>query len=47
MAGLAERLTWGLVPAVPVPFRGTELDATAQREYARWMAAQPLAGVAV
>jgi 4-hydroxy-tetrahydrodipicolinate synthase len=44
---LAERLAWGLVPAVPVPFRGTELDAAAQREYARWMASQPVAGVAV
>ncbi|HET9038686.1 MAG TPA: dihydrodipicolinate synthase family protein [Gemmatimonadales bacterium] len=44
---LAARLEWGLVPAVPVPFRGTELDETAQRAYARWMAAQPVAGVAV
>ena len=47
MAGLAQRLEWGLVPAVPVPFRGTELDAAAQQAYARWMAAQPVAGVAV
>jgi 4-hydroxy-tetrahydrodipicolinate synthase len=46
-AGLAERLAWGLVPAVPVPFRGTALEAAAQRGYARWMAAQPVAGVAV
>jgi 4-hydroxy-tetrahydrodipicolinate synthase len=46
-AGLAERLAWGLIPAVPVPFRGTELDAAAQREYAGWMAVQPVAGVAV
>ena len=46
-AGLAQRLEWGLVPAVPVPFRGTELDAAAQQAYARWMAAQPVAGVAV
>jgi 4-hydroxy-tetrahydrodipicolinate synthase len=30
-----------------VPFRGTEIDAAAQRGYARWMAAQPVAGVAV
>ncbi|MEZ0335308.1 MAG: dihydrodipicolinate synthase family protein [Gemmatimonadales bacterium] len=44
---LVRRLEWGLVPAVPVPFRGTELDETAQRAYARWMAAQPIAGVAV
>jgi 4-hydroxy-tetrahydrodipicolinate synthase len=40
-------LEWGLVPAVPVPFRGTEIDAGAQRRYAAWMAAQPVAGVAV
>ncbi len=44
---LGDRLAWGLVPAVPVPFRGTELDEAAQRGYARWMAAQPVAGVAV
>ena len=47
MPTLAERLDWGLVPAVPVPFRGGEIDATAQRRYAAWMAAQPVAGVAV
>jgi 4-hydroxy-tetrahydrodipicolinate synthase len=47
MASLAERLAWGLVPAVPVPFRGDAIDAAAQRAYARWMAAQPVAGVAV
>ena len=46
-AGLADRLTWGLVPAVPVPFRGRDVDAPAQRAYARWMAGQPVAGVAV
>jgi 4-hydroxy-tetrahydrodipicolinate synthase len=44
---LLERLDGGLIPAVPVPFRGTEIDAAAQRGYARWMAAQPVAGVAV
>jgi 4-hydroxy-tetrahydrodipicolinate synthase len=44
---LLERLNGGLIPAVPVPFRGTEIDAAAQRGYARWMAAQPVAGVAV
>ncbi|MBA3258040.1 MAG: dihydrodipicolinate synthase family protein [Gemmatimonadales bacterium] len=44
---LAGRLQWGLVPAVPVPFRGGELDEAAQRGYARWMAAHPVAGVAV
>ena len=47
MPTLTERLAWGLVPAVPVPFRGDELDETAQRRYAGWMAAQPVAGVAV
>ncbi len=47
MAPLRERLEWGLVPAVPVPFRGSELAVDAQESYARWMAAQPVAGVAV
>jgi 4-hydroxy-tetrahydrodipicolinate synthase len=47
MATLVERLDGGLIPAVPVPFRGNELDVAAQRSYARWMAAQPVAGVAV
>jgi len=42
-----QRLEWGLIPAVPVPFRGVMIDEQAQREYARWMAAQPVAGVAV
>jgi 4-hydroxy-tetrahydrodipicolinate synthase len=46
-APLSERLAWGLVPAVPVPFRGEALDEAAQRGYARWMAGQPVAGVAV
>ena len=46
-SGLLRRLEGGLVPAVPVPFHGSELDAAAQRDYARWMAAQPVAGVAV
>jgi 4-hydroxy-tetrahydrodipicolinate synthase len=44
---LAERLDGGLIPAVPVPFRGAEMDAAAQRTYAGWMARQPVAGVAV
>ena len=44
---LPARLTWGLIPAVPVPFRGRALAEDAQRAYARWMAAQPVAGVAV
>jgi 4-hydroxy-tetrahydrodipicolinate synthase len=47
MAPLRERLEWGLIPAVPVPFRGGDLDQEAQLAYARWMAAQPVAGVAV
>ena len=47
MTNLAERLDGGLIPAVPVPFRGDEMDAEAQRRYARWMAQQPVAGVAV
>jgi 4-hydroxy-tetrahydrodipicolinate synthase len=41
------RIQWGLLPAVPVPFRGDRLDGEAQRAYARWMAAHPVAGVAV
>jgi 4-hydroxy-tetrahydrodipicolinate synthase len=47
MATLLERLEWGLVPAVPVPFRGTDIDVDAQRGYAGWMSRQPVAGVAV
>jgi 4-hydroxy-tetrahydrodipicolinate synthase len=47
MNGLADRIQWGLLPAVPVPFRGDRLDGQAQRDYARWMAAHPVAGVAV
>ena len=47
MTSLAERLDGGLIPAVPVPFRGDEMDAVAQRTYAGWMARQPVAGVAV
>jgi 4-hydroxy-tetrahydrodipicolinate synthase len=47
MIPLLERLDRGLIPAVPVPFRGSELDSAAGRSYAQWMAAQPVAGVAV
>ena len=47
MSALASRIRWGLLPAVPVPFRGDRLDAEAQRGYARWMASQPVTGVAV
>ena len=42
-----QRLEWGLIPAVPVPFRGSMIDEQAQGGYARWMATQPIAGVAV
>ncbi len=44
---IARRLEGGLVPAVPVPFRGKALAANAQHVYARWMATQDVAGVAV
>ncbi len=44
---IARRLEGGLVPAVPVPFRGKTLAADAQHVYARWMATQDIAGVAV
>ena len=47
MTTLAERLDGGLIPAVPVPFHGDEMDAAAQRAYAAWMARQPVAGAAV
>jgi 4-hydroxy-tetrahydrodipicolinate synthase len=47
MSDLVERLAWGLLPAVPVPFRAGGLDAAAQRGYAAWMATQPIAGVAI
>ena len=46
-AELAGRLRHGLIPAVPVPFQGTTIHEAAQRGYARWMAAQPVAGVAI
>lgn len=47
MSDLRARLEWGLIPAVPVPFRGRTPAADAQRDYAAWMATQPVAGVAV
>src|SRR6266508_4091399 len=43
----AADLEGGLIPAVPVPFRGSTIDVAAQRAYASWMARQPIAGVAV
>ena len=44
----SSQLVGALIPAVPVPFdsKGTFV-ATAQEQYARWMAMQPIAGVAV
>ncbi|MGZ3392139.1 MAG: dihydrodipicolinate synthase family protein [Isosphaeraceae bacterium] len=37
-----------LIPAVPVPFDAQgKIDASAQERYARWMAQQPIEGVAV
>jgi 4-hydroxy-tetrahydrodipicolinate synthase len=36
-----------LIPAVPVPFRGDRLAEDALAAYARWMAGQQVAGVAV
>ncbi len=47
VTALVQSFTAGLIPAVPVPFRGSTLAADAQSAYARWMAAQPVAGVAV
>ena len=41
------RLDGALIAAVPVPFRGTGIDAAAQRSYAAWMAARQVSGVAV
>lgn len=46
-ASLVARLEGGLIPAVPVPFRGRSIAADAQQAYARWMAGQEIAGVAV
>lgn len=43
----ARPIEGGLIPAVPVPFRGAVIDETAQRKYAAWMATQPVSGVAV
>lgn len=45
---LTTRLLHGLIPAVPVPHRADgQYDPEAQERYAAWMAAQPIAGVAV
>lgn len=45
--GVRQRLDGGLIPAVPVPFCGTTIATDAQHAYARWMASQDIAGVAV
>jgi 4-hydroxy-tetrahydrodipicolinate synthase len=47
MTTVRERLEGALIPAVPVPFRGQEMDSAAHRNYARWMSSQPIGGVAV
>ena len=44
---MADRLRHGLIPAVPVPFRGDVIAERAQRDYAAWMAQRAVAGVAV
>ncbi len=41
------RLEWGLLPAVPVPFRGSAIAEDALEAYVTWMAGQQIAGVAV
>src|SRR6266481_125909 len=46
-APLSGTLEWGMIPAVPVPFRGRELAEDALRAYAAWMAEHQVAGVAV
>jgi 4-hydroxy-tetrahydrodipicolinate synthase len=44
---VAVRLHGHLIPAVPVPFRGTTLAEDALEAYAHWMAGQPVPGVAI
>ncbi|HTR21555.1 MAG TPA: dihydrodipicolinate synthase family protein [Gemmatimonadales bacterium] len=44
---IGARLEWGLIPAVPVPFRGTRIADDVQRDYASWMSLHDVAGVAV
>ena len=46
-ATIGARLEWGLIPAVPVPFRGKRLAEDVQRTYAGWMSLHDVAGVAV
>jgi len=40
-------LEWGLIPAVPVPFRGDELADDALQAYAGWMRHHQVGGGAV
>jgi len=48
MASLVERLRHRVVPAVPVPFGSDgDIDDDLQNSYVRWMAQQPVGGVAV
>src|SRR5205823_10415737 len=44
---LTAALEWGVIPAVPVPFRGNTVADDALQAYADWMAAHQVAGVAV
>jgi 4-hydroxy-tetrahydrodipicolinate synthase len=44
---LRSRLEWGLIPAVPSPFRGRDLAEDALAAYTHWMADHQVAGVAV
>ncbi|HVH09278.1 MAG TPA: dihydrodipicolinate synthase family protein [Gemmatimonadales bacterium] len=44
---LTTTLAWGLIPAVPVPFRGRTLATDALDAYAAWMAGHDIPGVAV
>jgi 4-hydroxy-tetrahydrodipicolinate synthase len=44
---LVAALEWGVIPAVPVPFRGAQLADDALQSYASWMAGHQVAGVAV
>ncbi|HMH82871.1 MAG TPA: dihydrodipicolinate synthase family protein [Gemmatimonadales bacterium] len=44
---LVAALEWGVIPAVPVPFRGAQLADDALQAYAAWMAGHQVAGVAV
>lgn len=47
-SNFSSRIEHGLIPAVPVPFRvDGRVDEAAQERYAAYMAAQPIAGVAV